>query len=109
MGGIFEVIHGKGKIDVLLLVIVVREGRRYLVLLAGLRLAAIAFLTEGEVEIVAVETHPVALPRLRRCLRLLEAGLGVLDWCEVVHLTFEFIFRVINGAIVRYGPSEMKA
>jgi hypothetical protein len=67
-------------------------------LLSGLRFAAIAFLPEREVEVVAIKTDPISLATLRCRFGSLEACLYLLDWRKKVHITFEFIFRFINGA-----------
>lgn len=64
MCGFFLFVGWKGKVYILFLVIIVRKCRGDLVLFSGLRLAAIAFLPERKVEIVAIEAHPISLSAL---------------------------------------------
>ena len=56
-----------------------------IVLRAGLGLAAVASLAEGEVEVVADEAHPVSLPALGGSAGDLEVG-DILDRGQVVHI-----------------------
>ena len=55
------------------------------VLLAGLRFAAITSFAERKVEIVAIEAYPVSLSTLCGCARHLSVC-DILDWSQVVHI-----------------------
>ena len=57
-----------------------------LILFSGLSLASIALLAEGEVDVVAVETEPVAFAGLVVGFGLLGGGLAIFDRGGVVEL-----------------------
>lgn len=57
---------------------------KVLVLFSSLSFASIAFFSEGEVEIVAVEAYPIALSCLVVCFVRLVWSLGFLYRCGIV-------------------------
>lgn len=64
MAGVSAVVLGVGVREEVVFAVVVDENGGGLILLPGLSLAPVAFFAEGEIEVVAVEADPVALPSL---------------------------------------------
>jgi hypothetical protein len=76
---------GKLQIDWLFGVVVVGIGGGCFVLLLGLRLAAIALLAEGEVEVAAIEADPVSLPHLRNSIIGLDELIAFFRRGQIIH------------------------